>query len=117
MNNGLSKISVTAYGRVVGAYSAEMTYAIYSIVIEEELYEYFVPQYIVKWVTKQGDSPNPDFLDELIDRDSIYIITDKGAGAPFLGGRNFKLEFSPSSNFGFYQEQVMTMRISPIIQL
>jgi len=109
--NGLSRISVTAYGRVVGSYSVDMTYL---RVTSSELATYYIPEYRIKWVTIKNDSPLPDFIDDLKFRDKIYLVADTNETlAESLGQRYFTFEVSPASSYGVMQEQVLTMTVYP----
>ena len=110
-NNGFSKISVSAYGRVEGSYSVDMTYL---RVTPTALLAYYIPEYRIKWITVRGDSPLPDFIDELKFRDNIYLVAiNSESVAESVGDRYFTYEVSPASSYGNMQEQVLTMTVYP----
>ena len=127
IGNGLSRISVTAYGRREGKYSVEMSYvqlgngttgitsSLYNgeTTVNEIPGSYYVPQYKVQWVTIRGEFPTPDFLDELKFRDPIYTIGFNGEGILYPSGRAWSFDFSPSLNFGRFDERVLTMTSYP----
>jgi hypothetical protein len=112
-NNGLSRISVTAYGRKAGEYSLEVTYIQRDINSDTGIVSYYVPQYRIKFVTIQGEPPIPDFLDDLKFRDTIFLVEDGQLIGNYTGRRAFTFESSPSSGYGAFQEQVFTMTVSP----
>lgn len=115
VSSGLSKITVTAYGRIQTRYSVEMTYLREDLLDGEISYVYYIPQYRIKWVTASGDLPLPSFLDDLRERDKLYLVstTDESV-TDYSGDRRYTYEASPSSNYGTFQEQVFTMTVYPL---
>jgi hypothetical protein len=114
MNNGLSKISVTAYGRINGSYSVDMTYIRVSVTINESTGNYYVPQYRIKWVTVDGELPVPSFINDLKRKDVIYVVGTNESLTDYTGfTRSYTYEPAPTSSYGVMKEQVITMTAYP----
>lgn len=123
LNNGFSRIIVTAYGRK-NSYSFDMTYSritfTYQTVVAEETVdvtrEFLVPTYRVMWVTRQGEIPSPSFLADLKYRDPVYVIDpDTQSLTPWpVNSRTIDYNTSPGTGYGEMQEQVYNVDIAPL---
>lgn len=112
LNNGFSKISVTAYGRVQDTFSQSMTYSQVTVTVDTTATVFLAPTYRVLWVTKSGELPVPANFNQLLYRDPMYVL----AGGNFSQtsfARKMTFTMSPSTGFGEMQEQVYNVSITP----
>jgi len=122
LNNGFSRITVTAYGRK-DTYSFDTTYSRISFtyetpiagVVVEVTREFLVPTYRVMWVTRQGELPSPAFLTDLKYRDPVYVIDpdDQSLSVWPVNNRSIDYNTSPGTGYGEMQEQVYNVDIAP----
>jgi len=112
MNDGFSKISVSAYGRIAGVSSLSMVYSQVTITVSGTPLVFLVPNYRVLWVTKSGEPPIPDEFNLLLTRDPIYRL-NMGQFTVSTYPRKMTYTPSPSTGFGEMQEQVYNVEITP----
>jgi len=112
LNNGFSKISVSAYGRALSYLAITVTYNQVAIKVLDQTITFLAPNYRIVYVTRSGEIPIPPNLSNLLYRDPIY----RSEGGQFSISdfqREITFTASPATGYGEMQEQVYNIAITP----